>query len=238
MLFTRFKMQNVKLKVTIFVFGFLIFVFCPFSHAEAAVDTDGDGYTDDIELQNGYSPWRGEGKLLREVDSDEDGLWDDWEIALKTDYLNPDTDGDGYKDGQEVLFGYDPKMAGGGKLEKRIEVNIQSQKLAYFLGSVKLDEFLISSGLPRTPTPKGTFIVLEKRPLVHYKGPGYDYPKTKWNLVFKRGRGYNYYIHGAYWHNKFGAVQSAGCVNVPYEYSYMGRLYDWAEVGTKVIIKQ
>lgn len=201
------------------------------------VDTDGDGYADEVEVRNGYSPRHGDKKRLREVDSDNDGLWDDWEIALGTDLLDPDTDGDGYKDGQEVMAGYDPRARGGEKLEKRIEVNLKAQKLVYFFGEVKLDEFLISSGLPRTPTPVGQFTVLQKRPVVHYKGPGYDYPNTKWNLVFKRGRGYNYYIHGAYWHNQFGTRRSAGCVNVPYEYAYMGRLYDWAAVGTKVSIR-
>ena len=55
--------------------------------------------------------------------------------------------------------------------------------------------------------------------------------------MFKRGNGLNYYIHGAYWHDEFGTVRSAGCVNVPYEYAYMGRLYDWADVGTPIIIQ-
>lgn len=207
-------------------------------HAQiSATDTDGDGYMDEVELQNGYSPWHGDKKRLRDVDSDNDKLWDDWEIALGTDRLNPDTDGDGYSDGQEVMTGYDPRRVHGEKLEKRIEVNISEQKLAYFFGDVKLDEFLISSGRRGFDTPKGEFTVLQKRPIVHYKGANYDYPNTKWNLMFKRGRGLNYYIHGAYWHNKFGTVRSAGCVNVPYEYAYMGRLYDWAEVGTKINIK-
>jgi len=202
-----------------------------------AVDSDGDGYTDEEELRNGYSPWHGEGKRLRDMDSDSDGLWDDWELALQTDRLNPDTDGDGYKDGGEMAHGYDPRSGAQHKLEKRIEVDLKLQTLTYFFGDVKLDEFFISSGKPKTPTPKGEFTVLQKRPSVYYKGPGYDYPNTKWNLMFKRGRGLNYYIHGAYWHNKFGTVRSAGCVNVPYEYAYMGRLYDWAEVGTQVVIK-
>lgn len=203
----------------------------------AQVDTDGDGYADEEELQNGYSPRHGDGKRLREVDSDNDKLWDDWEIALGTDFFNPDTDGDGYQDGQEVMSGYDPRVFGGGKLPKRIEVNLVTQRLAYYFDEVTLDEFSISSGLPRSPTPKGEFTVLQKKPTVHYAGPSYDYPNTKWNLMFKRGKGLNYYIHGAYWHNQFGTRRSAGCVNVPYEYAYMGRLYDWAEVGTKISIR-
>ncbi|MDP3985970.1 MAG: L,D-transpeptidase, partial [Candidatus Veblenbacteria bacterium] len=51
---------------------------------------------------------------------------------------------------------------------------------------------------------------------------------------FAWGKGYSYYIHGAWWHNNFGKPQSHGCVNVAYE--HMERLYTWAQVGTKVII--
>lgn len=216
--------------------GFLLVIFKG-AHAAEVIDTDGDGYSDQVELEYGYSPWHKEGKRLREVDSDQDLLWDDWELALGTDRLNFDTDGDGYHDGVEVQHGYDPRDAEPRKLEKRIEVDLAGQKLEYYFGDVKLDEFLISGGLPRTPTPTGDFTVLQKRPIVWYAGPGYNYPDTKWNLMFKRGNGLNYYIHGAYWHNEFGTVRSAGCVNVPYEYSYMGRLYDWAEVGTEVSIR-
>jgi hypothetical protein len=34
----------------------------------------------------------------------------------KTDPLNPDTDGDGYKDGAEVINGYDPLKPGSARL--------------------------------------------------------------------------------------------------------------------------
>jgi lipoprotein-anchoring transpeptidase ErfK/SrfK len=47
-------------------------------------------------------------------------------------------------------------------------------------------------------------------------------------------RYYRYWIHGAYWHDNFGQPMSHGCVNVDYE--NMEPLYDWSQVGTKVII--
>jgi len=51
-------------------------------------------------------------------DSDNDGL-PDWEEALwKTDFNNPDTDGDGVFDGQEVKEGRNPLVAGNGKTDK------------------------------------------------------------------------------------------------------------------------
>src|SRR3990167_1106596 len=135
-----------------------------------------------------------------------------------------------------MRFGYNPLSNNKEKLPKRIKVNIKNQSLQYFFGNIKLDDFKISGGLPRTPTPTGKFLVIKKRPFVHYAGPGYDFPNTKWNLMFKQGKGFNYYIHGAYWHNDFGRPKSHGCVNVPHRYEYMGRLYDWADVGTEVKI--
>lgn len=45
-------------------------------------------------------------------DSDKDGLSDSLESIYLTDLSNPDTDGDGYLDGEEVASGCDPKTAG------------------------------------------------------------------------------------------------------------------------------
>jgi hypothetical protein len=173
----------------------------------------------------------------RNIDTDHDGLWDDWEKAVGTDINNPDTDGDGYPDGLEVQNSYSPTSTDTTKIKKRIEANLTTQELAYYFGEAKLDQFAISGGKTTTPTPVGTFSIIMKRPVVHYKGKNFDYPNTQWNLMFKRGSGVlNYYIHGAWWHHKFGHTVSGGCINVPYEPGYMGRLYDWADLGTEVIV--
>ncbi|MFZ2970131.1 MAG: hypothetical protein WA063_03215 [Minisyncoccia bacterium] len=50
-------------------------------------------------------------------DSDGDGLTDDMEKLYGTDVNNPDTDGDGYADGQEVDNDYDPLVPGNAKLD-------------------------------------------------------------------------------------------------------------------------
>jgi len=64
-------------------------------------DKDGDGLTDDEEDKLGTNKW--------ESDSDFDGISDKLEIEkYKTDPMNPDTDGDGYRDGVEIMSGYDP----------------------------------------------------------------------------------------------------------------------------------
>lgn len=197
-------------------------------------DTDGDGFNDGDEIEHGYSPLWGEKKKLTEVDSDKDYLPDAWELALGTSLMNPDSDGDKYLDGTEVRAGYDPLTPEPQKLEKNITVNLKTQHLTYYLGSKKLEDFPISSGIKRYPTPTGQFAVLDKVPIKHYAGLNFDYPNTKWNLQFSTGASQRYYIHGAYWHNKFGTPQSHGCINVSYQ--NMERLYDWAQVGTSVTI--
>lgn len=72
---------------------------------EEAVDTDGDGLTDEEEEGFGTDPTM--------IDTDADGLTDYEEIIeYETDPKNPDTDGDGYTDGVEVEGGYNPSGEG------------------------------------------------------------------------------------------------------------------------------
>lgn len=73
-------------------------------------DTDGDGYEDKKELDNGYNPLMNEAAEAVKKDSDNDGLPDVQEIEIGTDPTNPDTDGDGLSDGDEVTnYKTDPK---------------------------------------------------------------------------------------------------------------------------------
>ena len=69
------------------------------------VDTDDDGLFDLEEEKLGTN--------INKSDTDNDGLNDFDEVKKwKTDPLDFDTDGDGYSDGQEVESGYDPLGAG------------------------------------------------------------------------------------------------------------------------------
>ena len=70
-----------------------------------AADPDGDGVMTDRELAEGTDP--------ENPDTDGDGLFDGEEIAaFGTDPLNRDTDGDGFEDGAEVRNGYNPRGDG------------------------------------------------------------------------------------------------------------------------------
>jgi hypothetical protein len=73
--------------------------------ADETTDTDKDGLPDMRETQLGTDP--------ANPDTDGDGLFDKEEVDVyKTNPLNPDTDGDTYLDGAEVKGGYNPNGAG------------------------------------------------------------------------------------------------------------------------------
>ena len=199
------------------------------------IDSDNDGYNDYLEIYHGYSPRHSTPIKLSNLDSDKDDIPDSWEIRLKTDLLNFDSDNDGYSDGIEITNGYNPKSPKPEKLKKLIKVNLDEQMLTYFFNNIELEKFLISSGVSSMPTPTGQFTILDKLPIKTYGGNGYDfyYPNTKWNLHFTTQK-LKYYIHGAYWHDNFGQPMSHGCVNVAYD--KMERLYNFTEIGTEVEI--
>lgn len=71
------------------------------------VDTDGDGLTDDMEIELGTDPF------LVDTDSDEVSDYDEIN-TWGTIPTNPDSDGDTYLDGVEITGGFNPK--GEGKL--------------------------------------------------------------------------------------------------------------------------
>ncbi len=123
---------------------------------------------------------------------------------------------------------------------KKIVISRNDQSLlAYDSGDLILS-LDISTGLELTPTPRGTFQVFKKTPSRYMQGPlpglidqqVYDLPGVPWNLYFTNGGAV---IHGAYWHNSFGQPYSHGCVNV--DPNEAEKLYEWADLGTKVIVK-
>jgi hypothetical protein len=124
--------------------------------------------------------------------------------------------------------------------QKVITVDRSEQMLYAFDGNDLFMETSISTGLELTPTPQGTFTVFKKTPSRYMQGPlpnladrsYYDLPGVPWNLYFTHQGAV---IHGAYWHDSFGSQYSHGCVNlVP---NVARDLYNWADLGTTVIVK-
>ncbi len=122
---------------------------------------------------------------------------------------------------------------------KRIVVDLSKETLTAYDGDSVFMEEPISTGLDSTPTPPGTFTVFKKTPSRYMQGPipdlsdqAYDLPGVPWNLYFTADGAV---IHGAYWHNHFGEPWSHGCVNLSPQNAK--KLYEWADIGTAVIVQ-
>lgn len=123
---------------------------------------------------------------------------------------------------------------------KRIVVDRSDQTLQAYDGEELFAEMSISTGLDLSPTPRGNFTIFKKTPSRYMQGPlpgivgsdYYDLPGVPWNLYFTEQGAV---IHGAYWHDSFGTPYSHGCVNLsPTEAQ---KLYEWADLGTKVLVR-
>lgn len=116
--------------------------------------------------------------------------------------------------------------------QKYIEVDISGQWLKYFENTRKMGYSLVSTGVYGKDTPLGIFSISSKRLSVRMSGPDYDLPGVPYVLSFLGP----YTIHGTYWHNNFGNRMSHGCVNLPIPFA--GQVYNWADIGTTVIIHE
>ncbi len=122
---------------------------------------------------------------------------------------------------------------------KQIIVDRSDQMLYAYDGDSLFMKEPISTGLEFTPTPRGTFTVYKMTPSRYMQGPlpgisdqYYDLPGVPWNLYFTYQGAV---IHGAYWHDHFGEPWSHGCVNLPTDQAE--KLYRWAELGTRVLVR-
>lgn len=194
------------------------------------VDTDEDGYGDKVEIDAGYSPRVGFGTKLADLDTDTDGLNDQFEQVFGTSPMSLDTDHDGYMDHEEILFGFDPMNPEPVRtLKRELIVDRSTQELYFEIEGHRLHTFPVSTGNPWTPTPLGEYQVQRKVDNKRYVGPGYNLPNVKWNLQFIP----MYYIHTAYWHNNFGErTMSHGCINMKEEDAAF--LYKYIDVGVTV----
>ncbi|MBD2166372.1 L,D-transpeptidase [Calothrix membranacea FACHB-236] len=111
-----------------------------------------------------------------------------------------------------------------------IEIDLSKQRLFAWEGKKLVYSYRISTGKRATPTPKGKFAINSKYRLNRMRGEDYDIPDVPYAMYFYEG----YAIHGAYWHNNFGTPVSHGCVNLRVKQAR--QLYNWAKVGTLVVV--
>lgn len=147
-----------------------------------------------------------------------------------------DIDGDGQV---ELVIGKDTLSSGPHSTVKSIVVDLSDQTLIRYYKGQEEKRYLISSGLDKFPTPTGEFSITRKRELTRMAwvyGPdhpdNYDLPDVPHAMTFIGP----YNIHGAYWHNNFGHQMSHGCVNMSLPDAE--DLYNWADMGTTVIVQE
>ena len=123
---------------------------------------------------------------------------------------------------------------GEGKPEGKhwIEVDLSDQALTAWQGELPVLQTQVSTGRTEYRTIRGSFTIRKKLQMEHMVGPGYDTPDVPWTMYFKWG----FAIHGAYWHNKFGTPVSHGCVNMRLNEAKV--LFDWASLGTEVVVHE
>jgi len=121
--------------------------------------------------------------------------------------------------------------------ERWIEIDLSDQRLYLKEGNNTAGNFLISSG-KWAPTPTGQWRIWTKLRYTRMKGGSkalgtfYDLPNVPYTMYYNQGYG----IHGAYWHNNFGQPMSHGCINMKPEEA--GIAFNWASVGTRVVVHQ
>ena len=113
---------------------------------------------------------------------------------------------------------------------KFIVVALSLQKVYAYEDGQLIEDFVVSTGKPSTPTVQGLFYVYLKFDETRMTGPDYDTPDVPWTMYFYQG----YALHGAYWHNYFGTPVSHGCVNLPV--SDAEWLYNWTPMDTPVLV--
>ncbi len=113
-----------------------------------------------------------------------------------------------------------------------IKIELSDQRLSAMNGSTLVRAFMVSTGKRPTPTLTGTYAIQSKFRSTRMQGEGYNISNVPYAMFYSGG----YAIHGADWHNSFGTPVSHGCVNM--RVSSAGWLYDWARVGTPVVVRQ
>ncbi|MCL4834967.1 MAG: LysM peptidoglycan-binding domain-containing protein [Caldilineaceae bacterium] len=100
--------------------------------------------------------------------------------------------------------------------EKWIDVDLSEQRVVAYEGTTEVNAFIISSGLPGTPTVTGSFRIWAKVPIQDMSGGNraagnyYYLEDVPWVQYFYE----DYAFHGTTWHANFGRPASRGCINM------------------------
>lgn len=120
--------------------------------------------------------------------------------------------------------------------DKWIEVDLSEQRTTAYERATPVKNFLIASGTRGHETVVGEFSIWLKVRSQTMQGGSradgsyYNIPNVEWVSYFYQ----DYALHGAWWRKQFGVPASHGCVNMTNSDAQW--VYEWAPVGTKVIV--
>lgn len=97
--------------------------------------------------------------------------------------------------------------------ERWIDVDLSEQRVTAYEGQTPVQSYLVSTGLPQTPTPEGQFRIWIKLRTDDMEGEDYFLEDVPFVMYFHQGYGF----HGVWWHANWGHPMSHGCVNQPNE---------------------
>ncbi len=200
----------------------------------ASGDIDRDGEAEVIVGSNGYAPHVRTFEAYGAVKAlDLRPYEDDFRGGVKVAIGNVDQ-----SSATEIVTVPGRRIWEGRDIYKYIEVDLSEQKLQAYKGGRKVNEFLISSGISKYPSPVGDFSIwlrlAEDRMTGDYgenHPDNYDIPNVPYVMYFNGP----YSLHGAFWHNNFGHPMSHGCINVSVQNAAW--LYNWTMVGDKVFVR-
>lgn len=114
--------------------------------------------------------------------------------------------------------------------EKRVEINLTTQRLTAYQGDRVVLETPISSGRRGYSTPTGSFTAGPAKYKMHYSTL-YDNSPMPWSVQVTG----NIFIHG--YHSVPPRPASHGCIRVPLKNGNPAKwLFEWIEIGTPIKI--
>jgi lipoprotein-anchoring transpeptidase ErfK/SrfK len=145
------------------------------------------------------------------------------------------------KNGEDITLTMNIKIAKAKTInlegyDKWIEVDLTKQTATAYEHATPVNNFIIASGLPGYDTPTGEYAIwlkVRSQTMVggsKADGSYYNLPNVEWVSYFYQ----DYALHGAWWRKVWGVPGSHGCVNMTNEDAKW--VYNWAPVGTKVIV--
>jgi hypothetical protein len=117
-----------------------------------------------------------------------------------------------------------------------LDVDLDQQTLVAYVGATPMYVTLVSTGRRRGTTPPGLYRIVAKAATTRMTAEAheqnqYDVGAVPWALRFRRGL----YLHAAYWHDRFGARKSHGCINLAPRDARA--LYDWATPSAAGLVR-